>query len=97
MFEILQSLPIATGIGIVVVTAIAAKLYFNWLKPRERSSKSPVTLLDPQTKYPLKLIQRDVISHDTRKLRFALPSEDHILGKIKIVINRYHTITLFYI
>nr|CAG4648169.1 EOG090X0BKI [Moina brachiata] len=75
-----KSLPIATGIGIVVVTAIAAKLYFNWLKPRERSSKSPVTLLDPQTKYPLKLIQRDVISHDTRKLRFALPSEDHILG-----------------
>lgn len=78
MDGIVKSLPIATGVGIVVITAIAAKLYFNWLKPRER--KPPVTLVEPQTKYPLKLIQREVLSHDTRKLRFALPSEDHVLG-----------------
>ena len=76
-----QSLPIVTGIGIVVVTAVAAKLYFNWIKPIDKAgSQHPRTLLDPQTKYPLKLIERHVISHDTRRFRFSLPSPDHILG-----------------
>jgi len=75
------SLPIVTGIGIVVFTAVAAKLYFNWIQPRNKSSnQSPKTLLDPQTKYPLKLIERHVISHDTRRFRFSLPSPQHILG-----------------
>lgn len=70
-----------TGIGIVVFTAVAAKLYFNWIQPRNKSSnQSPKTLLDPQTKYPLKLIERHVISHDTRRFRFSLPSPQHILG-----------------
>lgn len=78
MDGIVKSVPIATGIGIVVITAVAAKLYFNWLKPR--NSKALVTLSDPQAKYPLKLVQREVLSHDTRKLRFALPSENHVLG-----------------
>lgn len=78
-----KSLPILTGIGIVVLTAVAAKVYFNWLHPREKSSRQqqqPRTLLDPQTKYPLKLIERHVISHDTRRFRFALPSPQHVLG-----------------
>lgn len=76
-----KSLPIVTGIGIVVFTAIAAKLYFNWIQPKDKASRQILkTLLDPQTKYPLKLIERHVISHDTRRFRFALPSPDHILG-----------------
>lgn len=77
-----KSLPIVTGIGIVVFTAVAAKLYFNWLQPKEKSAKQKElkTLLDPQTKYPLKLIERHVISHDTRRFRFALPSPQHVLG-----------------
>lgn len=38
------------------------------------------TLLDPTEKYLLPLIEKEEISHDTRKFRFALPSENHILG-----------------
>jgi len=76
-----QSLPIVTGIGIVVFTAVAAKLYFNWIQPREKASSQLLkTLLDPQKKYPLKLIERHVISHDTRRFRFSLPSSEHVLG-----------------
>lgn len=72
-----------TGIGIVVFTAVAAKLYFNWLQPRDASSKKKQlkALVDPQTKYPLKLVEREVLSHDTRRFRFALPSSEHVLGK----------------
>lgn len=40
-----------------------------------------VTLKDPQTKYPLPLIEKEEISHDTRRFRFGLPSPDHILGE----------------
>lgn len=37
-------------------------------------------LQDPDTKYTVKLIEREEISHDTRRFRFALPSADHTLG-----------------
>ncbi|XP_069760590.1 NADH-cytochrome b5 reductase 3-like [Narcine bancroftii] len=40
----------------------------------------PVTLEDPNTKYPLRLIDKEVITRDTRRFCFALPSPDHILG-----------------
>nr|CAG4649608.1 EOG090X0BKI [Scapholeberis mucronata] len=73
-----KSLPVVSGIGIVILTAVAAKLYFNWQQPK--SKKQAKALLDPQTKYPMKLIERHVISHDTRRFRFALPSEDMVLG-----------------
>ncbi|XP_066439380.1 NADH-cytochrome b5 reductase 2 [Eleutherodactylus coqui] len=42
--------------------------------------KGPVTLLDPNTKYPLPLIDKQEISHDTKRFRFGLPSSEHILG-----------------
>ena len=38
------------------------------------------TLEDPNEKYMLPLIEKEEISHDTRKYRFGLPSKDHILG-----------------
>ncbi|XP_060695681.1 NADH-cytochrome b5 reductase 3-like [Hemiscyllium ocellatum] len=40
----------------------------------------PITLEDPNTKYPLRLIDKEVVSRDTRRFRFALPSPDHVLG-----------------
>lgn len=43
--------------------------------------KAPRTLLDPSVKYPLPLIAKEAINHDTRKFRFGLPSPDHVLGK----------------
>lgn len=39
-----------------------------------------MTLQDPKIKYNLKLVKKDIVSHDTRRFRFALPSPDHILG-----------------
>ncbi|KAK2152216.1 hypothetical protein LSH36_337g05035 [Paralvinella palmiformis] len=70
------AIPIAVGVGVVIVTAVLAKIFLFGNKKK----KSPVTLIDPQVKYPLKLVDKEVISHDTRKFRFALPSPEHILG-----------------
>uniref|UniRef100_A0A8C5DIA0 NADH-cytochrome b5 reductase n=1 Tax=Gouania willdenowi TaxID=441366 RepID=A0A8C5DIA0_GOUWI len=39
-----------------------------------------ITLEDPSIKYALRLLDKEVISHDTRKFRFALPSAEHVLG-----------------
>jgi len=38
------------------------------------------TLVDKNTKIPLKLIKKTEISHDTRIFRFVLPSPKHVLG-----------------
>lgn len=42
--------------------------------------KGPRTLEDTEVKYPLKLVQKTIVSHDTRIFRFALPSDQHVLG-----------------
>lgn len=39
-----------------------------------------ITLDDPNVKYPLRLVDKEIISHDTRRFRFALKSPDHVLG-----------------
>ena len=57
----------------VALTAILAKILLD------RKSKK-ITLEDPNTKYALKLVKKEHISHDTRRFVFALPSESHILG-----------------
>lgn len=38
------------------------------------------TLRDPLVKYPLELIAKEELTHDTRRLRFALSSTKHRLG-----------------
>ncbi|KAM6985411.1 NADH-cytochrome b5 reductase 3-like [Aplochiton taeniatus] len=42
--------------------------------------KLAITLEDPSIKYALRLIDKQIISHDTRKFKFALPSPEHVLG-----------------
>ncbi|XP_047989229.1 NADH-cytochrome b5 reductase 2 isoform X2 [Leguminivora glycinivorella] len=71
-------LPIAIAVGttVVLATVIANCL---WSKKKAKS-KNPVTLVDPNVKYALPLIEREEISHDTRRFRFGLPSKDHVLG-----------------
>ncbi|BFZ15927.1 hypothetical protein BsWGS_18967 [Bradybaena similaris] len=69
---------VLVGVGAVAVTAILAKLFLSRLLGRKR--KPSVTLKDPTLKYPLKLVDKEVISHDTRRFRLALPSPDHVLG-----------------
>ncbi|XP_035620677.1 NADH-cytochrome b5 reductase 3-like [Oncorhynchus keta] len=42
--------------------------------------KTAITLEDPNIKYALRLIDKEIISHDTRKFRFALREKDQVLG-----------------
>uniref|UniRef100_A0A8C6E3M0 NADH-cytochrome b5 reductase n=1 Tax=Moschus moschiferus TaxID=68415 RepID=A0A8C6E3M0_MOSMO len=39
-----------------------------------------ITLQNADTEYPLPLIEKEQISHNTRRFRFGLPSLDHALG-----------------
>lgn len=83
-----QVFPIAIGVVVVVVGAAIANYLLNNKKDKSSSSsakkgdssKEPKTLLDPQEKYMLPLVEKEEISHDTRRFRFGLPSEKHILG-----------------
>jgi cytochrome-b5 reductase len=68
-----KSVPFWVGIGTLAVTALAA-LYFH------RNKSKPRTLKDSSVKYPLKLVEKINLSHDTRLFRFELPSKNHILG-----------------
>jgi len=60
----------------VATTAVGLMLFYKKI----RSQKPPVTLVNPDEKYQLPLIKKEIISHDTRKFVFALPSQQHILG-----------------
>ena len=73
---VLQVRPVLAGLGVVILTALAAKVYL-W---RRKSRGPPRALQDPNVKYPLRLIDKLVLSADTRRFRFALPSKDHVLG-----------------
>lgn len=54
-------------------------LYSLLMKLFQRSTPA-ITLENPDIKYPLRLIDKEVVNHDTRRFRFALPSPQHILG-----------------
>jgi len=71
---LVRLVPALTGLGVVVVSALLAKFVLDSRK------KKLITLEDPDKKYALKLIEKQVISHDTRLFRFALPSSQHCLG-----------------
>uniref|UniRef100_A0A914CA97 NADH-cytochrome b5 reductase n=1 Tax=Acrobeloides nanus TaxID=290746 RepID=A0A914CA97_9BILA len=47
---------------------------------QKKKEKGPKTLEDPDKKYALKLIEKEEVTHDTRKFKFGLPSNNHILG-----------------
>ncbi|XP_061466491.1 NADH-cytochrome b5 reductase 2 isoform X1 [Rhineura floridana] len=63
--------------GVVVVVSLLLLLFKAM---GSQLKKDPVTLQDPNIKYPLCLIEREEVSHDTRRFRFGLPSSEHILG-----------------
>jgi len=39
-----------------------------------------VALVDPLVKYPFELVHTQELTHDTRLMRFALPTAEHVLG-----------------
>ncbi|XP_022700703.1 NADH-cytochrome b5 reductase 2-like [Varroa jacobsoni] len=56
--------------------AIAVYLYF-FLRNRKVNKK---LLQDPDVKYPVPLVDKKELSHDTRRFRFGLPTEQYRLG-----------------
>lgn len=77
--ETVMTVPVLAGVGVVAVTAILAKIFLPSLFGGKKKGP-PTTLIDATVKYPLKLIDKEKLSHDTRRFRFALPSTEHILG-----------------
>ncbi|KAK7864189.1 hypothetical protein R5R35_004100 [Gryllus longicercus] len=68
-------LSVAIGVAAVISTAVLIKLYLS-----KKKSRVVITLQDPTLKYALPLVEKEEISHDTRRFRFALPSKNHVLG-----------------
>ncbi|XP_077452922.1 NADH-cytochrome b5 reductase 2 [Stigmatopora argus] len=67
-------------LSVVVAVCIVVVSVLYLMCGSANKTKLLVTLQDPAVKYPLKLIDKQEISHDTKKFRFGLPSSDHILG-----------------
>ncbi|XP_072278467.1 NADH-cytochrome b5 reductase 1 isoform X2 [Pyxicephalus adspersus] len=65
---------VAIGMVLLTVFSVAAG---NYMYHKKRKS---VTLQDPNKKYRLRLIQKSIINHNTRRFHFALPSIFHTLG-----------------
>lgn len=81
-FSSLQLAPILIAVGAVVIGAVAYKIWIDRNKKGSGSGASGTkkTLLDATVKYQLPLIEKVELSHDTRRFRFALPSNEHVLG-----------------
>ncbi|NXD63980.1 NB5R2 reductase, partial [Eolophus roseicapillus] len=71
-----QGAPVAVAVAVVAASALLLLL----LRRTRRRDGGLVTLQDPLAKYPLRLVEKEEISHDTKKFRFGLPSPDHKLG-----------------
>lgn len=58
---------LATGVGVLTWVLLSKK------KPKRQ-------LLDPDTKYAVRVVDRSLITHDTMRLKLGLDSPEHILG-----------------
>lgn len=67
----LIAVSVAVSIGI---------LTFLWKKFSSSSIPDKKYALDPTKKIPFKLVEKHIVSHDTRRFRFELQSPEHILG-----------------
>ncbi|KAM6158668.1 NADH-cytochrome b5 reductase 2 [Rhynchocyon petersi] len=65
---------------LLAITVIGLTVLMFALKNRSSRRRKLITLRDPETKYPLPLIEKEQINHNTRRFRFGLPSVDHVLG-----------------
>ncbi|XP_006870355.1 PREDICTED: NADH-cytochrome b5 reductase 2-like [Chrysochloris asiatica] len=65
---------------LLAITVIGLTVLMLALKTKNSRRRKVVTLQDPETKYPLPLIEKEQINHNTRRFRFGLPSTAHVLG-----------------
>jgi len=84
--SVLAKLQEATGatqekifVLLVLVVIFVADVLRQLLLSPPSSAKSEKALV-PGEFLPFKLIEKEEVSHDVRRFRFALPSKDHILG-----------------
>jgi len=61
---------------VAVSVGILTYLWKRWVS----GDKLTKIALNPQQKIPFKLIEKHIISHDTRRFRFALQTPEHVLG-----------------
>ncbi|KAF5918822.1 hypothetical protein HPG69_005860 [Diceros bicornis minor] len=64
----------------LAITVIGVTVLLFVLKNMNSRKRPLITLQDPETKYPLPLIEKEQINHNTWRFRFGLPSPDHVLG-----------------
>lgn len=69
------------GLGVVGVTIliVALRKYFSSASNNLAEEKNP-TALNPNKKIAFELIEKEAVSHDTRRFRFALQTPNHVLG-----------------
>ncbi|XP_001601440.1 NADH-cytochrome b5 reductase 2 isoform X1 [Nasonia vitripennis] len=70
-------LPVLAAVGTLLAVGIAVKLYLSF---KDTKKKKKVLLEEPTVKYALPLVEKQIISHDTRLYRFGLPTSEHVLG-----------------
>ncbi|KAJ6646875.1 NADH-cytochrome b5 reductase 3 [Pseudolycoriella hygida] len=80
-------LTVVLGVATVAVSALLINRIFGGQKKKKVTKISEYTdkgylktLLNANEKYDLPLIEKEEISHDTRRFRFGLPSPNHVLG-----------------
>ncbi len=77
-------MPFVIGGITVLLTVVLYRVFLSKTKEDKegKSSTSAVkkTLADSTEKYHLPLIEKEEITHDTRRFRFGLPSDEHVLG-----------------
>lgn len=69
---------ILVGATIALISGFA--VYKFIFASKNDTDKKKIALANPQIKYPFELVFKEELTHDTRLMRFALPSERHILG-----------------
>ncbi|XP_030646336.1 NADH-cytochrome b5 reductase 2 isoform X1 [Chanos chanos] len=72
--------PVLIGVFVLVATVLYMILNPVNSNGQKKQSKFPKTLKDSTVKYPLPLIEKEEISHDTKRFRFGLSSSSHVLG-----------------
>ncbi|KAL9904734.1 NADH-cytochrome b5 reductase 3 isoform X1 [Glossina fuscipes] len=71
---------IAVVVGAAIIHYLINKKSTKKARPEPNRTVRLRTLVDANDKYQLPLIEKEIISHDTRRFRFGLPSHQHILG-----------------
>ena len=64
-------------LSLLTATAVVVSYFWFW---SSKKTKRPKLLQDESIKYTVCLQEKEVVSHDTRRFRFSLPSNEQVLG-----------------